>query len=512
MLIGLLLGSAGGIDPHRQFFLSYLVAYLYWLGSALGCLVFLMLQYVTGGAWGLLMRRILEAAAGTLPLLAVLILPVLYGLPSASEYTQWHPVPTSEELHFKAAWLSAPFVLVRAVIYFTCWVGMGRLFRGWSKQQDEGPDGRILNRCEALSPPGLVVYALTITFASIDWVMSLEPDWYSTIYPVMFAVGQMLNGLAFALAVLLFLADRPPFAGVLRPRHLRDLGSLLLAFVIFWAYMSISQFLLIWVGNLPEEIPWYLRRSRGGWQYVVVMSLPSVISVCLSCCLLQRDVKEQRRRLLAVAVGLLAMRFLDMFWWVEPAFTMRDSIFLAAGRVGLGRRRRTVSLVVPRATQESAVAAVPRTLTWRRPCTMSEHTQPYPVLEYTPGVTHEKGGFDFWLIMRIREYSDSLLTALVVLVPFPKGNRLLLMRTYRKRRRTGPRAVAHLICPSCVTTIAPWATSRWAASRTAGIDSRQSGPVHRAQPRTGRSCCLPRVLRANAKSHSPALEQTPYNL
>lgn len=326
VILGLLLWLTGGIDPHRQFFLSYLVAYNYWLGGTLGCLVFLMLQYVTGGAWGLLLRRILEAAAGTLPLLAVLFLPVLYGLPFASKYTQWNPVQTSEESHFKAVWLSASFVLVRAVIYFACWIGMAWLFRGWSKQQDEEADRRILKRCEALSAPGIVVYALTITFASIDWVMALEPDWYSTIYPVMFAVGQLLNGFAFALTVLLLLADRPPFAGALGPRQLRGLGSLLLTFVIFWAYMSFSQFLLIWVGNLPEEIPWYLRRSREGWEYVVI-----VIAVCHFglpfLLLLLRDVKEHRRRLLAVAVGLLGMRFLDMFWWVEPAFNHEGQYF-----------------------------------------------------------------------------------------------------------------------------------------------------------------------------------------
>ena len=124
MLLGLLLWLTGGIDPHRQFFLSYLVAYNYWLGSALGCLVFLMLQYVTGGAWGLLLRRILEAAASTLPLLAVLFIPVSVGLPFVSEYTQWTSVPTSAELHFKALWLERPFVVVRAIVYFACWIGL----------------------------------------------------------------------------------------------------------------------------------------------------------------------------------------------------------------------------------------------------------------------------------------------------------------------------------------------------------------------------------------------------
>jgi hypothetical protein len=326
VLLGLFLWLTGGIDPRRQFFLSYLVAYNYWLGAALGSLVFLMLQYVTGGGWGLLLRRILEAAVGTLPLMALLFLPVLCGLLFASKYTQWNPIPTGEEGYFKAVWLCFPLVLVRAVIYFACWTGLAWRFRAWSKQQDEGGDGRILERCEGLGAPGILVYALTITFASIDWVMALETDWYSTIYPLMFAVGQLLNGFAFVLTVLLLLADRPPFAGVLRPRHLRDFGSLLLTFVIFWAYMSFSQFMLMWVGNLPEEIPWYLRRSREGWQYLVI-----VIVVCHFglpfLLLLLRDVKEHRQRLLAVSLGLLGMRFLDMFWWVEPAFNHEGQHF-----------------------------------------------------------------------------------------------------------------------------------------------------------------------------------------
>jgi hypothetical protein len=325
-LVGLLLWLTNGIHAPKQLFLSYLVGYNYWLGSALGCLVFLMLQYVTGGAWGILLRRILEAAASTLPLLAILFVPILIGLPYVYEYGQWSVVSTSELLRFKAVWLSAPFVVGKTIAYFACWIGLMVLFRRWSKQQDEGADGRILERCENVGAPGIIVYALTITFASIDWVMSLEPAWYSTIYPVMFAVGQLLNGFAFALTVLLLLADRPPFAGALRPSHLRDLGSLLLTFVIFWAYMSFSQFLLIWVGNLPEETPWYLRRSREGWQYVVI-----VIAICHFglpfLMLLLRDIKEHRGRLLGVAVGLLAMRFLDMFWWVEPAFDHEGEYF-----------------------------------------------------------------------------------------------------------------------------------------------------------------------------------------
>jgi hypothetical protein len=338
-LLGLLHWLLHREEGPKQLFVSYLVGYNYWLGSALGGLVFLMLQYVTGGAWGLLLRRILEASASMVLPLAVLFVPVLLGLPFVYEYGKWTPVKTTPQLQQKALWLSAPAVTVKAIFFFACWIVLVYLFRRWSRQQDEGANGRVLERCEALGAPGIVLYALTITFASIDWVMALEPDWYSTIFPVMFSVGQLLNGYAFALAVFLFLADRPPFAGSIHPAHMRDFGSLLLSFVIFWAYISFSQFLLIWVGNLPEEMPWYLRRIRAGWQYVILFIAIFHFAVPFMLLLL-RDIKEHRQRLFAVAVGLLAMRFLDMFWWIEPAFNHEGQYFYwlldIAAWVGVG--------------------------------------------------------------------------------------------------------------------------------------------------------------------------------
>jgi hypothetical protein len=338
-LLGLLLWATHGVEAPKQFFVSYLVGYSYWLGSALGGLVFLMLQYVTGGAWGLLLRRILEASASVVLPLAVLFVPILLGLPFVYEYGQWTPIHTEPKLHQKALWLSAPAVTVKAVLFFACWIVLAYMFRHWSRQQDEGANGRLLERCERLGAPGIVIYALTITFASIDWVMSLEPAWYSTIFPVMFAVGQLLNGYAFALAVFLLLADRPPFAGSIHPAHMRDFGSLLLAFVMFWAYMAFSQFLLIWVGNLPEETPWYLRRSREGWQYVIIFIAVFHFAVPFLLLLL-RDIKEHRHRLLAVAAGLLVMRFIDIFWWIEPAFNHEGEYFYwlldVAAWIGVG--------------------------------------------------------------------------------------------------------------------------------------------------------------------------------
>ncbi len=318
---------AEGLHSPTQLFLSYLVAFNFWLSVPLGCLVLLMIQYLTGGAWGMLLRGVLQSGSRTLPLLAVLFAPVVVGLflGAASLYPWARPLDqvaegkALEELREKAAdWLNAPFFLVRAVVYFACWLVVTYLLDRWSDRLAQPGGTANRRRLPMLSGPGLVLYGVTITLAAVDWSMSLEPYWYSTIYPVLYAVGQILTAFAFAVVVLTLLA-RGPLAGVVRPQHLRDLGSLMLTFVMFWAYMSFSQFLLIWVGNLPEEIPWYLRRTRGGWQWVALalallhFAVPFVL-------LLLRGVKEDGPWLMAVAGWLLLVRFLDVFWWIEPAY------------------------------------------------------------------------------------------------------------------------------------------------------------------------------------------------
>jgi hypothetical protein len=318
---------AEGLHSPTQLFLSYLVAFNFWLSVPLGCLVLLMIQYLTGGMWGLLLRGVLQAGTRTLALLAVLFVPVAAGLfLGAASLYPWARPPDQvasgaalEELREKAAeWLNAPFFLCRAAVYFVCWLVVIYFLNRWAAEPDGAHGPSRKRRLPAVSGPGLVLYGVTITLASIDWSMSLEPNWYSTIYPVLYAVGQILTAFAFAVAVLALLA-RGPLAGVVRPQHLRDLGSLMLTFVMFWAYMTFSQFLLIWVGNLPEEIPWYLRRTRDGWQWVAV-ALAVLHFAVPFLLLLLRAVKEDGRWLALTAGWLLLVRFLDVFWWIEPAY------------------------------------------------------------------------------------------------------------------------------------------------------------------------------------------------
>jgi hypothetical protein len=315
------------------------VAYNFWLGIALGSLVILMLQYVTGGAWGFAIRRILESGTRTLLLLAVLFIPILVGMHWLYEWAQPDQVAASADLQHKSPYLNVPFFILRTLFYFAIWLVCMFFLNRWSAQWDTDSPPGSPRRFRMLSAPGLALYGATITFASIDWVMSLEPDWCSTIYPVLFAVGQILGAFAFTNIVIVLLATRRPIIDIVSPGLLRDLGNLLLAFVMFWAYLGISQFLLIWIANLPEEIPWYLRRTRGGWQYVALVLIVAQFAVPFVL-LLSRDIKEHRRTLMLVAGLILVMRFLDLFWWIEPAYPHEEQYFFwlldVGAVVGLG--------------------------------------------------------------------------------------------------------------------------------------------------------------------------------
>jgi hypothetical protein len=317
---GVLLCVAGAVVSPQHFFRAWLVGFNFWLGVALGCLLILMVQHLTGGAWGILLRRILEAGSRTLLPLAVFAVPLLFGIHSLYIWADPARVAADPVLEHKSPYLNVFGFVVRLAIYFVVWVLLAGFLNRWSAQQDEAAGGvGSERRFRLLSAPGLAVYGLTITFASVDWLMSLEPRWFSTIYPAVFGVGQALGGMAFAALVLVFLAEYPPLSGVLRPVHFRDVGNMLLMFVMFWAYLSFSQYLLIWAENMPEETPWYLRRLRGSWGWVA-LALIFFQFVAPFASLLFRDVKENPRRLAAVAVVVLLMRFVDVVWWTEAAF------------------------------------------------------------------------------------------------------------------------------------------------------------------------------------------------
>jgi hypothetical protein len=310
-------------DFRQQMFRSWLVAFNLCLGVALGSLVVVMLQYLTGGAWGFVLRRPLEAATRTLPLLAVLFLPLMVALLAPPYLYPWADeamVEKDADLQAKVPYLNAPWFLIRAAIYFAIWNVLQYLLNRWSMEHDQSNDPQFTQKCANLSAPGLILYALTITFASIDWVMSLEPKWYSTIYGAMFGMGQVLSGFAFGIAVFLLLGAQPPLQQATANRgNLRDLGSLLLAFVMVWAYLSFDQFLLMWSGNLPEEFTWYAARLQEPW-YWVALSLVLLMFAAPFVLLLSADLKRSRRGLAAVAILIVCMRLVELFWLIVPAF------------------------------------------------------------------------------------------------------------------------------------------------------------------------------------------------
>jgi len=312
---------AYGAAHPDQFFRSYLLGFLFWNGLAVGSLAVLMLQYLTGGAWGIAIRRELEAATRTLPVGAVLFVPIVFGMPRLYEWTHADVLAHDELLQKKAAYLNTPFFVVRTALAFAIWILVAFFLNRWSREQDSQGDHKATDRkLQLLSGGGLVLFALTTTWTSVDWVMSLEPHWYSTMYGVLFMVGEGLGALALATLAVVRLSGARPLSEFIGGKHLHDLGKMMFAFTMIWAYVNFSQYLIVWSGNLPEEIAWYLARFRGGWGYVgvAVLLLHFVLPFML---LLSRRSNRDPRTLTAAAVLLVLMRFVDLAWLVLPAFS-----------------------------------------------------------------------------------------------------------------------------------------------------------------------------------------------
>lgn len=325
--LGLLVGVGGALllvlgvfVAPEQFFRSYLVGYTYWLGLALGSLALVMVHHLTTGSWGYPARRILEAASRTLPALTLLFLPLAFGIHELYEWSHEEALAESPLIAHKAAYLNAGAWLVRAAVYFAVWLALAAVLNRWSARQDREPRPVLVKRMRVVAAPGLVLYVLTITFASMDWIMSLDPEWYSTIYGVWLLGGHGVLTLSFLIVVGSYLARRPPMAGVISPVHFHDWGKLLLAFTLLWTYFSVSQLLIIWSGNIPEEVLWYEYRLDGGWQ-VVALSLAFFHFALPFLLLLSRDLKRDARLLVPVAVLLMVMHWVDYFWNVVPVFS-----------------------------------------------------------------------------------------------------------------------------------------------------------------------------------------------
>lgn len=318
-IAGLVLTAIGLFISRDQFFRSYLWAFLFWFGVGLGCLPLLMLYHLVGGSWGFTIRRIVESGTRTLPLMAVLFIPVLVGVHYLYEWSRPEIVAQSEMLAQKRVYLNTPFWAARAVVYFAIWLFYAHRLTRLSAMEDATGDATLAFRFQRWSASGLVVYGLTVTFAMFDWAMSLEPNWYSSIYGLLWIVNQALSALAFSIVAVALLSNQPPISRVAAADTLHDLGNLLFAFVMLWAYLSFAQLLIIWSGNLPEEIHWYLSRLDHGWQWVAALLLAFHFAAPFFL-LLARFNKRFPQRLAGIALLVLLMRAVDTFWMITPAF------------------------------------------------------------------------------------------------------------------------------------------------------------------------------------------------
>ena len=318
---GLIASLVGALVSPTQFFHSYLFAFLFWNGIAIGCLSLLMIQHLTGGRWGLAIRRLLEAGTRTVPVLVLLFLPVVFGLKRIYPWAGSEPSDATirHAVALKHAYLNVPFFLGRAAFYFAVWFLLAHFLNRVSLETDAGMDLRRERLMRSISGGGLLLMGLTITFMSMDWAMSLDPRWFSTIYGMLFMIGTALSALALCIVVITRIMGTGPLSVVANADTLHDLGKLMLAFIMVWAYFSYSQFLIIWSGNLPEEIPWYLRRFHSAWRFVGLFLVVFHFMVPFLI-LLSRDVKRRARTVGMVALWILAVRALDLYWLVRPEF------------------------------------------------------------------------------------------------------------------------------------------------------------------------------------------------
>jgi hypothetical protein len=337
-VLGLAACAVLGAANPKQFYFSWLVSFLFFLSLALGGLFFVLIQYAVQGGWGIVLRRIGETAFATIPLMAALFVPLVLGLHDLYEWTHADAVAHDALLRWKQPFLNVPFFLIRAVVYFGCWSAIAMLYYRLSRGQDVTGDPMVSARLRRLAGPSIIVLGITQTFASIDWIMSLTPHWYSTMFGVYFFAGAFVGFIALLSVVAVAMQRAGLLDMVINAEHLHDVGKLLFAFTAFWAYIAFSQFFLIWYANIPEETIWYRARLTGSWQTVSMLLLVGHFVVPFFY-LMGRSVKRRGLTLAAGGTWLLAMHFVDLYWLVMPtlhADGVRVSLLDVAAFLAIG--------------------------------------------------------------------------------------------------------------------------------------------------------------------------------
>ena len=326
--IALLVGIFGAMRTPDVFYRAYLTSFMLVLGLTLGSLALVMLQHLTSGHWGIIIRRPLESAARTLPLVVVFFLPIAF-IGMKYLYGAWlDPAEVKKEplSEFQQSYLTTHGIFGffgRAVIYFSVWLALMLFFDRWSKQQDTNREDRALRlRFKMVAGPGIILYVFAMSFAAIDWVMSISPHWASTIYGFLYVAGQLISSMSLMIAVVVLLSRTEPLSGVLQKRHLHDLAKLLFAFIMLWAYFDFSQLLIIWSGNQPEEISFYRTRLYGEWGVVAVIVLIFTFALPFLV-LLSQSLKRNPSLISKVAIWMLVFRLVDLYWMTRPEFTSR---------------------------------------------------------------------------------------------------------------------------------------------------------------------------------------------
>ena len=302
-----------------QFFEGYLFAYLFWLSLTLGSFAIAMLHYLVGGAWGIVIRRVVEAGTKTLWLMALLFIPIVVGLHTLYSWSNPAVVQANELLQHKSPYLNVPFFIIRAVIYFALWGGFAFILTRWSQNPQHFTDNPLRRRFQRMSSFGIIVYFIAMSFASVDWIMSLQPEWVSTIFGMLIVVEQSLTGLCFGIFMTIWLAREGEAPDLTQPRNYRDLGALLLTTVILTAYMAFSQLIIIWSANIPKEVTWYLVRTTGGWLWVELAAL-ILLFVLPFIILLSPQTKRNPWILFWLAASVIAASLLEVYWQVIPVF------------------------------------------------------------------------------------------------------------------------------------------------------------------------------------------------
>jgi hypothetical protein len=341
LIFGVVFGIAAialAVLRPNEFYRGYLLGFMCWLGVALGSMAILMIRHLTGGGWGMVIRRILGAAMRTLPGLAVLFIPIIIAVLQHHIYPWAMPADLIQDAHIrehldkhsfiKGTYLNATGFIIRAILYFAIWNALSYLLSRWSRETDRPGAPDNTQKFKAVAGPGLILYGFTISFAAIDWVMSLDPSWISTIFGLIILIGEVLSAMCFAVVVERILFNYKPMSEMLKPDFVHDHGKWMLTFIMVWAYFSFSQWLIIWAGNLPTEITFYMKRLNGGWGAIGLILAVFHFAVPFAI-LLSRPFKRDIRKLVWLAIGLIVMRYVDLFWIIEANFSRTLNLTLA---------------------------------------------------------------------------------------------------------------------------------------------------------------------------------------